>query len=263
MKFTAVIAPLGGFLLAAILTIPHGRASALQPDAKATPCKTSNACFIQTNNGGGSALKGISLDATLGAFGSGAVLAQASGLGGIYAFSNHLYGGEFESGGATYALIAATDFTNGVPFIAEGPSGFAEIDPGGAFRAHDFVTGQPPAGGRTAAAYAIATTRASIEDTGIAQLVNGAGSVRFDAAFARVADVSNGYQVFLTPDGNVRAPLYTAQKFARGFTVRESFGGRSSIVFEYRIVAHRAGAPDTRYPAIEQPPLPQLARGNP
>lgn len=263
MKF-AIIAPLAAFLLGVILTFPHVPASVLQPDAKATPCKTSNACFSQTNNGSGSALKGIALDAEVGAFGSGAVLAQASGSGGIYAFSNQLYGGDFESGGTTYALIAACDSANGILFIAEGPAGYANIGPSGAFLARGyFAAGPTRPGGRTAAAYAIATTRASIEDTGIAQLVNGAGSVRFDAAFARAADVSEGYQVFLTPDGSVRAPLYTPQKSAREFTVRESFGGRSSIFFDYRIVAHRAGAPDATLPVIQTPPLPQLARGNP
>ena len=67
-----------------------------------------------------------------------------------------------------------------------------------------------------------------------------------------------GYQVFLTPDGDVRGPLYVSQKFAGGFTVREAQGGRSSIFFDYRIVAHRAGSSDARLPVIQSPQAPPL-----
>ncbi|HEX3456733.1 MAG TPA: hypothetical protein VHR97_02155 [Candidatus Baltobacteraceae bacterium] len=203
MKLTAVTLSLVGVALGATLAYPHVQASPLEPDAK-PPCKTSKACFSQSNQGTGAALKGISLDATLGNFGSGGVIAQADGLGGIYSFSKQFYGGEFESGSSSYALIAATDSSSGTAFIAERPAGRAYI--------------------------------------------NGAGAVRFDPAFERAIAV--------------RAPLYVAQKFARGFTVRESQGGRSSILFDYRIVARRAGSSEARLPEIQMPQLPRLARGN-
>ena len=87
---------------------------------------------------------------------------------------------------------------------------------------------------------------------------NGAGAVRSDLALSRIIDVQRGYQVFLTPDGDVRGPLYVSQKFAGGFTVREAQGGRSSTFFDYRIVAHRAGSSDARLPAIQSPQAPPL-----
>ena len=264
VKLNALVLSLLALAFGAVLAYPRVQASPLQPDAAPTPCNTTKACFSQTNHGSGSALKGVSLATKLGAFGSGAVLAQSDGAGGIYAFSKQFYGGEFESGAGngTYALIAATDSTTGVAFIAEGPTGRAYVDASGNEYAPNYFLVSTPSADRAVAAYTAAETRASIEDTGTAQLTNGTGVVRFDAAFSRAIDVRNGYQVFLTPDGDVRAPLYVAQKFARGFTVRESERGRSSIFFDYRVVAQRAGSSDVRLPEIREPALPPLAHGN-
>lgn len=263
MKLSTLVFSIAALGAGAVLAYPHVQASPLKPDAAPTPCKTSSACFTETNHGAGSALKGVSLAVKTGAFGSGAIVARADGLGGVYSYSKQFYGGEFENGGAagTYALIAATDNPNGIAFVAEGPAGAAYIDAAGNVFATDYYILGSPTGASTYAAYAAAGTIASIEDTGSARLVNGAGIVRFDSTFAEAVDVRNGYEVFLNADGPVRAPLYVAQKFARGFTVRESGDSRSSVAFDYRVVARRAGSSDVRLPEITLPRLPHTIEG--
>jgi hypothetical protein len=48
------------------------------------------------------------------------------------------------------------------------------------------------------------------------------------------------YRVFLTPNGDSRG-LYIAQKMTNGFVVRESERGRSTLDFDYRVVATSLG----------------------
>jgi hypothetical protein len=100
------------------------------------------------------------------------------------------------------------------------------------------------------------STRASIEDVGTTRLTGGEGAVRFDSRFASTIEISRGYQVFLTPDGDSRG-LYVAAKYEGGFVVREVEHGRSSLDFDYRIVAHPYGASDARLARLNppQPPL--------
>ena len=81
------------------------------------------------------------------------------------------------------------------------------------------------------------TTSPAIEDTGTAHLVYGSANVYLSPSFARSIDPRYGYQVFLTPGGDTRG-LYVAGKYARGFTVREVQGGRSSFNFDYQVSAH-------------------------
>lgn len=109
----------------------HGAPFQTNPLAKPPSCRSSDPCFTQTNKGTGAALEGVSLEVSPGAYGQAAILAQAKGIGGVYSFSQSSYGGEFESDGSGYALIAATDSTKGTAFIAEnnansfGPAIFA------------------------------------------------------------------------------------------------------------------------------------------
>jgi hypothetical protein len=88
-----------------------------------------------------------------------------------------------------------------------------------------------------------------IEDTGTARMSGGIGVVHLEPDFANTIDISQGYQVFLTPDGETRGWLYVAQKFEGGFIVREAEHGRSSVDFDYRVVAHPLGASEQRFPA--------------
>jgi hypothetical protein len=103
-------------------------------------------------------------------------------------------------------------------------------------------------GGRVSASVSLAPS-STIEDTGTARMSNGIGIVHLASDFANTLDISQGYQVFLTPDGETRGWLYIARKFEGGFIVREAEHGRSSVDFDYRVVAHPLGASGQRFPA--------------
>jgi hypothetical protein len=85
-------------------------------------------------------------------------------------------------------------------------------------------------------AYSDHMTSPQMEDVGEARLVNGRAFVPIDAALFDVIDVRPGYHVFLTPDGDCNG-LYVESRTPSGFVVRELRGGRSTLAFEYRIVA--------------------------
>jgi hypothetical protein len=92
-------------------------------------------------------------------------------------------------------------------------------------------------------------TQATIEDFGEAQLIGGRAYVRLDPAFASTIDASRPYFVFITPQGDNRG-LYVTQRSASGFAVRESQAGRSTLAFDYRIVAKPFDANADRLPAV-------------
>jgi hypothetical protein len=77
-------------------------------------------------------------------------------------------------------------------------------------------------------------TRATIEETGSAALVNGERFVPLSRDFANVTDRRASYAVLLTPGGESRG-LYVT-KASNGFIVRENGGARSNVAFDYRIV---------------------------
>ena len=100
-------------------------------------------------------------------------------------------------------------------------------------------------------AYSAQQSTPTFEDTGEAQLYNGQASVRLDPAFAALMDARSSYLVFITPAGNSQG-LYVANRTATGFTVRENGNGRSTLAFDYRIVAKAYSARDAlRLPALE------------
>jgi len=103
-------------------------------------------------------------------------------------------------------------------------------------------------------AYAPAATEPTIEDDGEAMLVAGRADVALDPQFANVIDAETAYIVTITPEGDSRG-LYVASRTPRGFTVRESQGGHSSIGFAYRIVAKRYGVQAARLPMTVVRPL--------
>ena len=96
--------------------------------------------------------------------------------------------------------------------------------------------------------YASQQTEPTIEDFGQGQLVNGEATVRLDPAFADTVDMRKSYLVFITPDGDSRG-LYTTQKTASGFVVRENGGGHATLAFDYRIVAKPFGNNSPRLPS--------------
>ena len=111
----------------------------------------------------------------------------------------------------------------------------------------------PTSTGRKVVAYAPRDSQPAIEDFGEAQLVDGQASVRLDPTFASTLDPRAPYLVFITPDGATTGGLYVASKSATGFTVRENGSGRSSVVFDYRIVAKPYGSSAPRLPLYTPP----------
>jgi hypothetical protein len=177
-------------------------------------------------------------------------------LNGVFGFSTGQSAGIFENDNTTYiSLVAGTAVSGGIPFAATSNGGTFYVD----YSGDGFFTGSVNATGfnydlRTRAGRQVGTfpsqaTRATIEDTGTARMRSGKGTVRFDADFAATIDFSSGYQVFLTPSGDNRG-LYVASKYQGGFIVRESEGGRSSIDFDYRVVARPVGSTDARLPEV-------------
>ena len=93
------------------------------------------------------------------------------------------------------------------------------------------------------------TAAPAIDDMGEAQLVYGSAYVPLEATFAKAVDKSSKYLVFVTAQGENRG-LYVTNVTARGFAVRESGGGRSSLAFDYRIVAKPADMTAMRLPNV-------------
>jgi hypothetical protein len=99
--------------------------------------------------------------------------------------------------------------------------------------------------GGTARSFSPNSTQPTVEDTGTAQLVGGAAVVRLDPTFAASIDPSTAYRVFVTPNGDTHG-LFVATKTAAGFVVREAQAGRSTVSFDYRIVATALGGAGQR-----------------
>jgi hypothetical protein len=98
--------------------------------------------------------------------------------------------------------------------------------------------------------YAMESPELWFEDFGNGQLREGVAEVTLDPTFVRAANAEPGYHVFLTPNGDCQG-LYVAQKTATGFQVRELRGGKSSVGFDYRIVAKRRGYESLRMDQLE------------
>jgi hypothetical protein len=99
----------------------------------------------------------------------------------------------------------------------------------------------------------------TMEDVGEGQLVNGRGYVSIASDFASVVDRTREYFVFLTPNGDSRG-LYVSERSATGFAVHENGGGRSTLSFDYRIVAKPYGESMPRLPRANFAAQPKLMR---
>jgi len=182
------------------------------------------------------------------------------GENGLGVFGLSIAGGTSATGvwgeSTSMGVVGVSDTNTGYPFVgidSDTNNVFVVNNSGdgifnGYVEATSFKEEVPAQSGPVSASIALAP-RATIEDTGTAQLTDGVGVVHLERDFARTLDISQGYQVFLTPDGETRGWLYVAQKYEGGFIVREAEHGRSSVYFDYRIVAHPLGASDQRFPA--------------
>jgi hypothetical protein len=117
--------------------------------------------------------------------------------------------------------------------------------------------------GQHVLAYAAESASATLDDVGTAHMVDGVANVPIDRAFASTIDRNSAYHVFITPLGESRGWLYVASKTPAGFQVREAQSGRSTLSFDYRIVAHPIDAKNDRLPLAAPMPHFGTARGGP
>ena len=131
----------------------------------------------------------------------------------------------------------------GYPILATDPSGnnLFYVDGKGNVAYHGgLYTFARTKSGATVSQFSARSSAPTVEDTGTAQLIGGAATVRLDPAFAATIDTTSPYRVFVTPGGDTRG-LYVKSKTPQGFIVRESQAGRSTVTFDYRIVAASIG----------------------
>ena len=146
--------------------------------------------------------------------------------------------------GAT--LYVATNSSNTQTLIADDSGNLTitgEIFTGGVCSSG--CVKNPKAPGTRIITYAPHEAAPTVEDVGEGQLTGGSSYVALDPAFASVIDQHANYFVFITPEGDNRG-LFVTGKSTRGFSVRESQGGRSTLPFSYRIVAKPYGATQPR-----------------
>jgi len=147
-----------------------------------------------------------------------------------------------ETSGLSAEALAAANFGGGPVFRGyAGSTEVMDVDNGGNIVITGALTqhGNPHAvthtsGGGDVVMYSPVQAVATVEDVGEAQLSAGQAYVSIDPRFAGTMSRTGSYLVFLTPQGDTPG-LYVTQKTAAGFVVREH-GGRSNIVFDYRIV---------------------------
>ncbi len=93
---------------------------------------------------------------------------------------------------------------------------------------------------RLVSLYAVQSPENWFEDFGSGQLREGSATIALEPTFAETVSTGDEYHIFLTPNGDSLG-LYVAAKTAKSFEVREHGSGKSTISFDYRIVARRKG----------------------
>jgi hypothetical protein len=238
---------------------------------------SSNGIVGQTSmTGGTSGVLGQDLSTDLNSNNSGVSGSSQSGYGvngmasgngeGVYAFSKGGIGLEAESDGPNpypaLGLVTGKSFT---PLIVGNTSNgnYFEVDADAnlTISGHLYTAGSCSSGclKRRVQSYGMTAAVPTIEDNGKAQLLGGVVSVHLDAAFANAIDPRQGYIVQITPEGDTRG-LYVASRTPAGFVVRETMGGRASIPFAYRVVAHPYGVHAARLPFVDTRTLPEKRR---
>ncbi|MGC1379511.1 MAG: hypothetical protein WA814_00650 [Candidatus Baltobacteraceae bacterium] len=266
----AVLAGAAALLLGAALALSGVRPASgatIGPDRHKVTCAKSTYCFEADNAGTGEAILGVA-DDDIGVFGTSANVV------GVYGYSRSGNAGWFQSLSYDTESLFVDNLNGGPPFAVMGETasgktlGSFSVDAygngyfsGNVYTNYATIDNQATRDGGRVGTFGTQSTRATIEDTGTTRLMNGEAAVRFDPTFASALDPQRGYQVFLTPDGETRG-LYVAAKYEGGFIVRENERGRSTVDFDYRIVAHPEGASDARLPRLnlKPPPIPRFAR---
>ena len=104
--------------------------------------------------------------------------------------------------------------------------------------------------GKDLTSYGARTSSPTLEDFGQGSLRQGVAHIVLEPAYASTID-PHSYMVFITPQGDSRG-LYTTAITPRTFDVRENGGGRSSLVFSYRIVGRPLDTAAQRLPLMSR-----------
>jgi hypothetical protein len=207
-----------------------------------------------TTSSGGTGVLGSSYNG----FGVEGTTSSGTGIG-INGYESSSGIGVLGSSGTGYGVLGRSSED---PLVAENNSGtvVAFVNSEGDFYymggLHNFAH---IANGATVTSFTPRTAAPTVEDTGTAQLVGGTAAVRLDPTFAASIDLTTAYRVFITPDGDIPHPLFVAAKTATGFIVREAQAGRSTVSFDYRIVATALGQTGQRMAATNPAAIPHLA----
>ncbi len=166
------------------------------------------------------------------------------------------------TGNGAYASLITTAYLLQA-YSDQGGDEFITVDRGGNETLSGSMTAnggynvrQQGSSGASVLAYSARTTMPQLEDVGEGRLINGGAKVAIDPQLADVIDRRTAYHVFITPEGDCNG-LYVSEKTPGGFTVRELRGGRSSLAFEYRIVAKPVNDNGRRLPAAPPRPKPE------
>ena len=181
----------------------------------------------------------------------GAVIINATG-----SYANTL-SVENESVSTVGNLIEATSYANADQYSPgnncnNGPGDCLTLDKAGNLDVAGSITGSDGTFARTrnpssdVMSYGEQVAEPTMEDVGSAKLVNGNATVSLASDFRETIDGSR-YMVFLTPYGENNG-LFVSSRTATSFSVREVHGGRSTLAFDYRIVAQQYGMHDGRLP---------------
>jgi hypothetical protein len=163
--------------------------------------------------------------------------------GNVPVYARNSAGNGSDVGGTYIGLLGRAPASGGFPITLTDTNSndlFWVTGTGDVYYAGSLKSFARTANGSTVTAFTAKATAPTVEDTGTAELVAGEVVVRFDPAFAASIDATGSYRVFLTPDGDTRG-LFVASKTPAGFVVRESQGGRSTLTFDYRVVATSLG----------------------
>lgn len=169
---------------------------------------------------------------------------------GVFATADGNSAGEFfNNSNADATLFLYNGGTGGTGAVLEavGSSGSCSMSAGGDLGCTGKVitAADVESGTRKVALYSVQSPENWFEDFGSGALSNGSATVTLDPTFAQTVNTGTEYHVFLTPKGDCKG-LYVANESAAGFEIRELGGGNSSVAFDYRIVAKRAGFENVR-----------------
>jgi hypothetical protein len=164
---------------------------------------------------------------------------------GVLGTADDGYGGYFENNSNDETtLYAINNSSSGTAFafFAGGQVAGCSINTSGDLVCQGSKSAVVPVdnGTRKVALYAVEAPENWFEDFGSGQLSSGVATVTLDPVFAQTVNMDVEYHVFLTPKGDSKG-LYVSNETGTGFEVHESAGGRSTISFDYRIVARRKG----------------------